>query len=209
MSNHENEENGVNGTGTHQGEGVAPGRQGVPDPAPAGRHHTTGRINQRKWEKEVNKIVIECYIRSEPTKRGFRKRMKQIWDDIGVFDVTEQRLADQARQVRLNKWLTDLEMEEIGRKCLSPNNTGEDVIDGGNQVRGDEENNLPLAEDRTTISTEQGNMHNDVEMGRSFPEDQEIIIQRAEREGYDDGDKELLVNVLDSLRNHPTNYRQT
>ena len=88
ISNQEIEENGVNGAGTHQGEGVAPGRQGVPDPAPAGRHHDTGRTSRRrKWEKEVNKIVIECWIRSEPTKRKYGRRMKQIWDEIGVLDV--------------------------------------------------------------------------------------------------------------------------
>ena len=26
-----------------------------------------------KWEKAVNKIVIECWIRSEPTKRKYRQ----------------------------------------------------------------------------------------------------------------------------------------
>ena len=29
--------------------------------------------------------------------------MKKIWDEIGVFSITEQRLADQARQIRTNK----------------------------------------------------------------------------------------------------------
>ena len=136
MSNQEIEENGVNGAGTHQGEGVAPGRQGVPDPAPAGRHHDTGRTSRRrKWEKEVNKIVIECWIRSEPTKRKYRQRMKQIWDEIGVFDMTEQRLADQARQIRTNKWLTDVEIEEIERRCQGREN------DEGVQL-GDEERNV-------------------------------------------------------------------
>ena len=42
--------------------------------------------------------------------------MKKIWDEIGVFPVTEQRLADQARQLRTNQWLTDIEIEEIRRK---------------------------------------------------------------------------------------------
>ena len=91
---------------------------GVPDPAPAGRHQATGRTNQRmKWEKEVNKIVIECCIKREPSKRKYRQLMKKIWDEIGVFPVTEQRLADQARQIRVNKWLTDTEIEEIDRRC--------------------------------------------------------------------------------------------
>ena len=51
-----------------------------------------------KWEKTVNKIAIECWIRSESTKRKYRQRMKKIWDEIGVFPVTQQRFTDQARQ---------------------------------------------------------------------------------------------------------------
>ena len=72
MLNHITEDNGVNKTGTLQGESVVPGRHGVPDPAPAGCHQAMGRTNQRmKWEKEVNKIVIECWIKSEPSKRKY------------------------------------------------------------------------------------------------------------------------------------------
>ena len=56
-----------------------------------------------KWEKAVNKTVIECWIRREPLKRKYRQRMKKIWDEIGVFPVTEQRLADQTSQIRTNK----------------------------------------------------------------------------------------------------------
>ena len=88
-----------------------------------------------KWEKEVNKIVIECWIRSEPTKRKYRQRMKQIWDEIGVFDVTEQRLADQAKQIITNKWLIDVEIEEIERRCQERENNE------GLQL-GDEERNV-------------------------------------------------------------------
>ena len=42
--------------------------------------------------------------------------MKKTWDEIEVFPVTEQKLADQARQIRTNKWLTDIGIEEIRRK---------------------------------------------------------------------------------------------
>ena len=31
-----------------------------------------------------------------PSKRGYRKRMIGIWKEIGVFEISEQRLADQA-----------------------------------------------------------------------------------------------------------------
>ena len=49
--------------------------------------------------------------------------MKRIWDEkyIGVFPVTEQTLADQARQIRTSKWLTDIETEEIKRKLERKN----------------------------------------------------------------------------------------
>ena len=89
---------------------------GVPDPVSAGRHQATAQTKGRmKWEKAVKQIVIECWKRSEITKRKYRQGMKKIWDEIGVFPVTEQRLADQARQIRTNKWLTDIEIEKIRR----------------------------------------------------------------------------------------------
>ena len=98
MSNQRIKNNGVNGAGITSCGGIAPVMHGIPDPASAGRHQATDQTKGRmKWEKAVNKIVIECWIRSEPTKRKYRQRMKKIWDEIGVFPVTEQRLADQAR----------------------------------------------------------------------------------------------------------------
>ena len=62
-------------------------------------HPDTAR---RRWNKEVNKLVMRCFFRSEPTKRGYRKRMFGIWKEIGVFEITEKRLADQARMIRVN-----------------------------------------------------------------------------------------------------------
>ena len=41
--------------------------------------------------------------------------MKKIWDEIGVFPLTGQRLADQARQIRTKKWFIDIDIEEIKR----------------------------------------------------------------------------------------------
>ena len=69
----------------------------------------------------MKKIVFECWIRSDLTKIKYRQRMKKIWDEIGVFLVTEQKLADQARQIRTNKWLTDMEIKEIKRKLEQKN----------------------------------------------------------------------------------------
>ena len=73
MSNQRIENNGINMTGTTSCEGVAPGMHGVPDLTSAGRHQAMDQTKERmKWEKAISKIVIECWIRSEPTKRKYR-----------------------------------------------------------------------------------------------------------------------------------------
>ena len=41
--------------------------------------------------------------------------MMQEWKEHGVFEITEQRLCDQARAIRKNGWLSDLEHENIRR----------------------------------------------------------------------------------------------
>ena len=81
MSNQGTKNNDVNLTGTTSGEGVAHGMHKVPDLASAGLHQPIDQTKERmKWEKTVNKIVIEIWIRSEPTKRKYRQQMKKIWD---------------------------------------------------------------------------------------------------------------------------------
>ena len=49
-------------------------------------------------------------------QKKYRQRMKKKWDEIEVFPLTEQGLADQARQIRTSKWLTDIEIEDRRRK---------------------------------------------------------------------------------------------
>ena len=56
---------------------------------------------------------------SDTTRRGCQKRMIAIWREIGTFEITEQRLADQARIIRTNEWLTEVELEKIRRKILT------------------------------------------------------------------------------------------
>ena len=60
-----------------------------------------------------NKVVVECYIDSEPDRWGYRKRMYRIWNERELFAVSEQRLVDQVRQIKVKGWLTDAEIEEI------------------------------------------------------------------------------------------------
>ena len=66
-------------------------------------------------------IVIECFFRSNPFDdngkpiRGYKQQMIQEWKEHGVFEITKQQLCDQARAIRKNGWLSDLELENIRR----------------------------------------------------------------------------------------------
>ena len=54
----------------------------------------------RRRTKKLNKLVMRCFYQSDPTRRGYRKQMIAIWREIGTFEITEQRLLDQARVIR-------------------------------------------------------------------------------------------------------------
>ena len=61
-----------------------------------GRHHANPVISKRrKLTSQENKMVMECYLLSEPKVRGYRKRMLSLWLQKGMFWVSEQRLVDQ------------------------------------------------------------------------------------------------------------------
>ena len=52
------------------------------------RHHVNPVISKRrKWTSQKNKIVMECYLLSEPKIRGYRKRMLSLWLQKGVLGI--------------------------------------------------------------------------------------------------------------------------
>ena len=65
-----------------------------------GRHPATAEQRQKRvgWSKEDNRRLFECYIRSEPERRGYRNRMLDLWKarntNKELDKVSEQRLAD-------------------------------------------------------------------------------------------------------------------
>ena len=83
------------------------------------RHPATARM---KWNKEVNKIVMECFYRNKPFDeevkpiRGYRKKMFREWKERGMFESIEQLVCDQARDIRRNCWLSEHELEAIKRQ---------------------------------------------------------------------------------------------
>eukprot|EP00794_Sanderia_malayensis_P014690 gene14690-biopygen11789 len=136
MSEIENESleiNDVNGTGT-SGDGPSSGRCPAAQQRRPGRHHLTAR---KGWGRELSIAVMECCYLSKPINdegkpiRGYRKRMHAISGERQQLEVTEQRLCDQARMIRVNGWLTELELEQIKHRVLNENDEAidEDVHD--------------------------------------------------------------------------------
>ena len=65
---------------------------------------------------------MECFYRSKPFDEegkpvsGYRQRLFREWRDRGLFESTEQHVCDQARAIRKNGWLSELELEAIKRQ---------------------------------------------------------------------------------------------
>ena len=77
---------------------------------------------KKKWNKELNVTVMECYYLSNPVDendrpiRGYRQRMHRVWREKGMFEIKEQNLCDQARAIKKNGWLSPVELEMIKRR---------------------------------------------------------------------------------------------
>ena len=105
MSRNEIETNDVNGSRfTEQG----PPSNRCSRQGNIGRHHAIPVISKkRKCISQENKIVMECYLLSEPKIRRYRKYMLSLWLQKGMFLVSEQRSIDQANTIRRNSWMTE------------------------------------------------------------------------------------------------------
>ena len=117
MANKTFEDNDVNGSLFCVQEGSSSGSCSVSMQADTGRHQATAQRNttRRKWGRAENRIVMECYFKSQPNVERYRKRMFDVWNCVGPFQTTEQRLADQVRQIKLKGWFSDIELDEIKR----------------------------------------------------------------------------------------------
>ena len=118
MNQNRNVNNDVNGSGTAS-EGASSGRCSVDEQRRPGRNQATARM---KWTKEMNIVVMECFYSANPFDengvpvRGYQQRMYREWRERGMFNTSEQRLCDQARAIRKNGWLSEVELEAIRRR---------------------------------------------------------------------------------------------
>ena len=86
-----------------------------------GRHANPVISKGKQRTSQENKIVMECYLLSEPKIRGNRKCILSLWLQKGIFWVSKQRLVDQANTIWRNSWMTELEIEQLERKVNGSN----------------------------------------------------------------------------------------
>ena len=118
-----------------------------------GRIHATATVPRRKGSRidcsDLNRTVIECYILSEPERRGYLDRMREIWLQKGLFEDTKQHLGDQVRQITKRGWLTDVQIEEIKRRAHELENISDPEIENrGDNSKTNEGNILKSAIER-------------------------------------------------------------
>ena len=72
-------------------------------------------LSEGSSSSQENKIVMECYLSSEPKIRDYRKCMLSLWLNKGKFWVSEQRLVYQKNTIHRNSWMSELEIKELER----------------------------------------------------------------------------------------------
>ena len=153
-----------------------------------GRHHANPVISKRrKLTNQENKIVMECYLLREPKVRGYRQRMLSLWQQKGMFWVSEESLVDQANTIRRNSWMTELEIEELERKV-----TGSDSVIAA-EARSSEALPDQVGEDRRNVLPKMGAE----EQADNLDEEVAIVMEIVEV--IEKGRK----NKLAALRNVP------
>ena len=100
--------NAVNEARTDNCEGLSPVRCPADKQRGPGRHQNTAR---KRWTKNENKTAISCYLKAtKESKRGYRKRMYDLWNEMGISEIKKQHLASQIRSIFKNKRLTETEI---------------------------------------------------------------------------------------------------
>ena len=94
------------------------------------------------------------YVRSKPTKKGYQKRLKTIWDErFPIHDFTAKRLAQQVCNIKKKNLLNETERRLIEIQLCIPgehNATGENVNPGEQEYIGEHaprENDAPEEND--------------------------------------------------------------
>ena len=100
-------------------EGLLPGKCPAGKQRGPGRHQITAR---KKWTKEEIKTAISCYLkRTKENKRGYRKRMYNLWNEMGMFKIGNQHLACQVHSILKTRDLQKLRFSSCGKRQKNMN----------------------------------------------------------------------------------------
>ena len=80
------------------------------------KNPTNKKPKRKTWTREDNQLALHCYSKCNPTQRGYRKRMMEIWQELSIFQTTSLRLADQVRTIMKKGWFSEHEINEIHQK---------------------------------------------------------------------------------------------
>ena len=133
---------------------------------------------------------MECYFRSNPVNengrpvRGYRQRLHREWKERGLFEATEQRICDQARAIRKNNWLTEVEIEAIKRRIIQD----DQVMDEIEQLHDE----IEYEHVRVELDEQADNLEE-----HEIPNEDEIFI---EENTLNDEDKDILKEIVDILK---------
>ena len=93
--------------------------------------------NQKRDWAPHNRLVMECYYRSGAPRHGLGRRMLQYWQEMGMFETTENHLTGQARLILGNGWLTSVQLEQIKKEVeheeAPRENTQKEQVDSGSR----------------------------------------------------------------------------
>ena len=88
---------------------------------------------------------MERHFRSNPSRLGYQKIIRELCNSKGLFFITEQRLFDQANNIHRRGWLTEIELENKKRKLELDNDNWNDT----------DPDNVTLQETSTTVMSEE------------------------------------------------------
>ena len=127
--------------------------------------------------------------------------MYREWEERGPFRSTEQRIADQARAIRKNGWLTEMELDEIKRRVLSEDNViGEvaqprEVDNGKVQRQDDNESSIEIEGNAQPSDTESREPENNWQNNPDVSEEELEILLRI-KEIMDRGEFDTTTTTL-------------
>ena len=142
------------------------------------RNHNHQRPKLKTWTREHNQLELHGYFRSNPSQKGYRKRMIEIWQEYANFLTTSQRLADQVRTIIKKDWFSDLKILEIYQKTLNLNyNTVRNTSSGVKQKHLTENELLTSENENTTLpNSAQSNNHKE-----TLSQEQKIYLENVLR----------------------------